>query len=93
MYDVLDQLIGPLSVHINALLSQPVSGTDEQRAHVDTKKAYLALLNNIMASQLQHVFISERVYIVLLYSYFPLKYFDRKFGWLREARRDNATTH
>ena len=82
MYDVLDQLIGPLSAHINALLSQPISGTDDHRAHIETKKAYLALLNNIMASQLRTIFISERVYIVLFYPYFPLKHFDRKFGRL-----------
>ncbi|PPQ68668.1 hypothetical protein CVT25_012322 [Psilocybe cyanescens] len=60
MFDVLDQLIGPLSTHINELLSQPITGTDDQRAHVETKKAYLALLNNIMASKLQSIFISER---------------------------------
>lgn len=60
MFDVLDQLIGPLSSHINDLLSQPINGTDDQRAHVETKKAYLALLNNIMASKLQGIFISER---------------------------------
>ena len=70
MYDVLDELIGPLSAHINAILSQPISGTDDQRAHTETKKAYLALLNNIMASQLRPIFISERVYIVLFYPYF-----------------------
>ena len=66
MFDVLDQLIGPLSAHISSLLSQPISGTDDQRAHADTKKAYLALLNNIMASQLQGIFISERRYTILL---------------------------
>ena len=82
MYDVLDQLIGPLSTHISALLSQPISGTDDQRAHIETKKAYLALLNNIMASQLQPIFISERMYIVLSCPYFPLKLFDRKFSRL-----------
>ncbi|KAF8808727.1 ARM repeat-containing protein [Phlegmacium glaucopus] len=60
MYDVLDQLIGPLSTHINALFSQPISGTDDQRAHAETKKAYLALLNNVMASHLQRIFLSER---------------------------------
>lgn len=81
MYDVLDQLIGPLSTHINVILSQPISGTDDQRAHIETKKAYLALLNNIIASQLQRIFISERVY-VLFYPYFPLKIFYRKFGTL-----------
>ncbi|KAF9468102.1 armadillo-type protein [Collybia nuda] len=60
MFDVLDQLIGPLSTHITALLSQPISGTDDQRAHIDTKKAYLALLNNIMATKLHGIFTSER---------------------------------
>ena len=81
MHDVLDQLIGPLSTHINVILSQPISGTDDQRAHIETKKAYLALLNNIIASQLQRIFISERVY-VLFYPHFPLKNFYRKFGTL-----------
>ena len=60
MFDVLDQLIGPLNNHISALLSQPISGTDDQHAHNETKKAYVALLNNIMASRLQAIFISER---------------------------------
>ncbi|XP_006459374.1 hypothetical protein AGABI2DRAFT_201553 [Agaricus bisporus var. bisporus H97] len=59
-YDVLDQLIGPLNLHITSLLSQPISGTDDERAHIETKKAYLALLNNIMAAKLQNVFTSER---------------------------------
>ncbi|KAF9003929.1 armadillo-type protein [Cyathus striatus] len=60
MFDVLDQLIGPLSAHITALLSQPVSGTDDHRAHVETKRAYIALLNSIMAAKLQNIFTSER---------------------------------
>ncbi|KAF8149977.1 ARM repeat-containing protein [Crassisporium funariophilum] len=60
MFEVLDELIGPLSAHITALLSQPITGTDDQRAHSETKKAYLTLLNNIMASKLQGIFISER---------------------------------
>jgi exportin-T len=60
MFDVLDQLIGPLNTHIAAILSQPISGTDDQHAHNETKKAYVALLNNIMASKLQGIFISER---------------------------------
>ncbi|KAF8910650.1 ARM repeat-containing protein [Gymnopilus junonius] len=60
MFDVLDQLIGPLSTHITGILSQPITGTDDQRAHVETKKAYLALLNNIMAAKLPGVFTSER---------------------------------
>jgi len=60
MFDVLDQLIGPLNTHIAAILSQPISGTDEQNAQIETKKAYVALLNNIMASKLQGIFISDR---------------------------------
>ena len=61
MFDVLDQLFGPLSTHITGILAQPITGTDDQRAHVETKKAYLALLNNIMAAKLQGVFTSERM--------------------------------
>ena len=64
MFDVLDQLISPLSTHINDLLSQPITGTDDQRAHAETKKAYLTLLNSIMASKLQGIFISERMYLL-----------------------------
>ncbi|KAF5382216.1 hypothetical protein D9615_004331 [Tricholomella constricta] len=60
MFDVLDQLIGPLSTHITALLSQPISGTDDERAHIDTKKAYFTLLNNIMSNKLHDIFTSER---------------------------------
>lgn len=59
---MLDQLIGPLNLHIKSLLSQPISGTDDERAHIETKKAYLALLNNIMAAKLQGVFTSERTW-------------------------------
>jgi len=60
MFDVLDELIGPLTAHITNMLAQPVSGTDDQRAQAETKKAYLALLNSVMASQLQKIFISDR---------------------------------
>lgn len=60
MFDVLDQLIGPLNAHITALFSQPVTGTDDAVTHLDTKKAYLALLNSIMSSKLHGIFISER---------------------------------
>lgn len=60
MFDVLDQLIGPLSAHINNLLLQPVTGTDDEVTHVDTKRAYLALLNNVMSSKLHGIFTSER---------------------------------
>ena len=57
---MLDELIGPLNVHITELFSQPVTGTDDAVTHVDTKKAYLALLNNIMSSKLHGIFISDR---------------------------------
>ncbi|KAI0077912.1 ARM repeat-containing protein [Panus rudis PR-1116 ss-1] len=60
MFDVLDQLIGPLSSHIYALLSQPVAGTDDQVTHVDTKRTYLTLLNSIMTAKLHGIFTSER---------------------------------
>ena len=60
MFDVIDQLIGPLNLHLSSLLSLPISGTDDERAHSETKKAYLALLNNIMAGDLQGIFTSER---------------------------------
>ena len=59
---MLDQLIGPLSAHINGILSQPVTGTDDQVMHVDTKRAYITLLNNIMASKLHGIFTSARTY-------------------------------
>jgi exportin-T len=58
--DVLDQLVGPLNTHIAALLAQPVTGTDDQLTHADTKKSYLALLNGIMAAKLHGVFLSDR---------------------------------
>ncbi|EGN99272.1 hypothetical protein SERLA73DRAFT_54418 [Serpula lacrymans var. lacrymans S7.3] len=60
MFDVLDQLIGPLSAHITQLFSQPVTGTDDELSHADTKRAYLALLTNIMSSKLQGIFTSKR---------------------------------
>ncbi|CAK5283785.1 unnamed protein product [Mycena citricolor] len=60
MYSVLDELFGPLSTHITGLLAQPVSGTDEQRLQLETKKAYLTLLNGILNSKVTSVFISER---------------------------------
>ncbi|KAK7033114.1 Exportin-T [Favolaschia claudopus] len=60
LFTVLDELIAPLSAHINGILAQPISGTDDQRAHLETKKAYLALLSTIVASKLQLIFMSER---------------------------------
>lgn len=66
MFDVLDELIGPLNSHITELFSQPVTGTDDVITHNETKKAYLALLNGIMASKLHGIFISEREQIYLV---------------------------
>ncbi|TBU33297.1 ARM repeat-containing protein [Dichomitus squalens] len=60
MSDVLDQLVGPLSAHINGILAQPVTGTDDQVTQVDTKRAYLGLLISILSSKLHAVFISDR---------------------------------
>ncbi|KAH9838251.1 armadillo-type protein [Rhodofomes roseus] len=60
MFSVLDQLIGPLNAHITGLLVQPANGTDDELARADTKKAYLALLNQILTSKLQGIFTSER---------------------------------
>lgn len=57
---MLDELLGPLNTHIAQLLSQPVSGTDDTLAHVDTKRSYLALLTNVISSDLHNVFISDR---------------------------------
>ena len=62
LYDVLDQLIGPLVTHTNGVLSQPVSGTDDQVMQLDTKRAYLTLLNSIMTSRLHGIFTSERAH-------------------------------
>ncbi|KAJ8072513.1 pre-tRNA nuclear export protein [Marasmius tenuissimus] len=60
MFDVLDQLVGPLTAHISTSLNQPISGSDDERTHSDTKKAYLALLTSIMTVKLHGVFISPR---------------------------------
>ncbi|KAJ7274411.1 armadillo-type protein [Mycena haematopus] len=59
LFTVLDELISPLNAHITGLLAQPISGTDDQRAHFETKKAYLALLN-VLASKLPTIFTSEQ---------------------------------
>ncbi|OAX43155.1 ARM repeat-containing protein [Rhizopogon vinicolor AM-OR11-026] len=58
LFNVLDELIGPLSAHITQLLSQPIPGTDDSAAQ--TKRAYLTLLTNIMSSDLHDIFISDR---------------------------------
>jgi exportin-T len=71
MFDVLDQLVGPLSAHITALLSQPVSGTDDERSHMDTKKAYLTLLNSIMTAKLDGIFTSESELLVICRLFHP----------------------
>ena len=81
MFDVLDQLVGPLSAHITSLLSQPVSGTDDQRSHIDTKKAYLALLNSIMTAKLDGIFTSESELLLYLPFVSFSILFPRKFSW------------
>lgn len=59
MFPVLDELIGPLGNHIGSLLSQPVTDSEVEKEHQETKKAYLALLNSIISSKSCGVFISE----------------------------------
>ena len=60
LFNVLDELIGPLSAHITQLLNQPVTGTDDSLAHAETKRAYLTLLTSVMSSGLHDIFISDR---------------------------------
>ena len=60
MFNVLDELLGPLNAHIAQLLSQPASGTDDILAHTDTKRSYLTLLTSVISSDLHDVFTSER---------------------------------
>ncbi|GJJ08694.1 hypothetical protein Clacol_002913 [Clathrus columnatus] len=60
IYDVLDQLITPLSTHVVSILSTPVTDPSERQIHIDTKKAFLLLLNNTMTAKLHSVFTSDR---------------------------------
>lgn len=60
LFDVLDELLGPLNAHITDLLSQPVTGTDDGLTHAETKRSYLGLLTSIISSEVHGVFISER---------------------------------
>ena len=66
MFNVLDELLGPLNTHIAQLLSQPAAGTDDSLAHVDTKRSYLTLLISIISSDLHDVFISERKRVLVV---------------------------
>lgn len=59
IFDVVNQLISPLHIRIMELLAAPVTGTDDKITHSETKKSYLAFLNNVMANSLSGVFISE----------------------------------
>ena len=77
MFDVLDQLIGPLSTHIILLLSQPPIGTDDERSHIDTKKAYLALLNNIMSAKLHGIFTTESMHASFWLTFFSSSFFRK----------------
>lgn len=67
------------------MLSQPVNGTDDKNAHIETKKAYLTFLNNIMVNKLHAVFLSDRK--PLSVSAYPKALSDRQDltvnkGWL-----------
>jgi exportin-T len=61
VFDVLDELVGPLHHHMTSLVSQPIDGTDARLEHVQTMKAYLDLLVNIMTGRLYVVFVSPRM--------------------------------
>jgi exportin-T len=63
MFQVLDELITPLTSHVSQLLEQPANGTDDALTHGESKKGYLNLLSGIMTSKLQGVFLSERTYL------------------------------
>ncbi|KAF8526317.1 ARM repeat-containing protein [Hysterangium stoloniferum] len=56
--DVLDQLITPLSTHIFSVLAAPSETSSERQLHLETKKEYLNLLNNIISSK-QHVVLTS----------------------------------
>ncbi|KAG1805415.1 hypothetical protein EV424DRAFT_278749, partial [Suillus variegatus] len=60
LFNVLDELIGPLSAHITHLLNQPITGADDGVEHAETKHAYLTLLTNVMSSDLHDIFITDR---------------------------------
>ncbi|KAG8712895.1 pre-tRNA nuclear export protein [Ceratobasidium sp. 395] len=60
IFNVLDELISPLSTHIFEILAKPVEGTDDRLQHNDTKKAYLDFVTHIMTDQIHDVFVSER---------------------------------
>ena len=64
MFQVLDELITPLTTHISQLLAEPANGTDDALTHGESKKGYLNLLGSIMTSKLQGVFLSERTYYI-----------------------------
>lgn len=73
IYDVLDQLITPLVTHIVSVLSVPINDPSDRQIHVDTKKAFLLLLNNIMTVKLPSVFTSAREQCKSIESAIPLK--------------------
>ncbi|KAL1668161.1 armadillo-type protein [Schizophyllum commune] len=60
IFDVLDELIGPLTDHIGRIVSQPVQGTDEERDRVETRRALINMFNSTLDSDLQGVFTSSR---------------------------------
>lgn len=64
LFDVMDQLLGPLTQHITGILNQEVSGTDDKLAQAEIKRAYLTLVNNLVASKLAGIFVSDRQFLV-----------------------------
>ncbi|KAH9178275.1 ARM repeat-containing protein [Lactarius sanguifluus] len=60
LFNVLDELIGPLNAHVTSLMFQPATGTDDILTHSESKRAYLTLLNNIVSSKLAGIFLSNR---------------------------------
>lgn len=66
MFQVLDELITPLTSHVSQLLAQPAGGTDDALTHGESKKGYLNLLGSIMSSKLHGVFLSEREHLIVV---------------------------
>jgi exportin-T len=59
MASVLDELLSPLMTHISQFMVKSAEDTDDELVRADVLKAYLGLLNSIMASKLTDVFISQ----------------------------------
>jgi len=60
MFNVLDELLSPLHDHIFGILTRTPNGVEEKSSQMDTRKAYMAFLNNIIVSKLQGIYTSDR---------------------------------